>query len=109
MGRLNTLKCLLFAASVILVMLGYHYRTQENTPTTYTDVALSKPCVIGGIFYSADKPSAMIGGTIVHEGDVLQGVRVVKIYSDRIELEKNGNKWSQKVLEKPNGYWSKKD
>jgi hypothetical protein len=61
--------------------------------------------VITGILYSADKPSAIVDRTIVHNGDSIYGVAVIKIYKDKVEFEKNGKKWEQKVQQKPEAYW----
>lgn len=53
--------------------------------------------VVTGILYSADSPSAIIDGQIVHEGDVIHGVKVAKIFKDRVSFVKNGKSWGQKV------------
>ena len=51
------------------------------------------------IVYSADKPSAFIGSKIVYVGDKVEGVTIVRIERDRIEFEKNGKRWVQKMRE----------
>ena len=61
--------------------------------------------VITGILYSKERPSTIIDGQIVHEGDTIHSVKVVKIHRDKIEFEKNGRKWKQKVQEKPEAFW----
>jgi hypothetical protein len=61
--------------------------------------------VVTGIIYSADKPSAIVDSKIVHNGDSIYDVTVVQIYKDKIEFEKNGKKWEQKVQQKPGDYW----
>lgn len=67
------------------------------------------PLVVG-IVFSEYNPSAVVGDLIVHEGDTIQGdtfipVKVVKIYKDRIEFEKNGKNWTQQVGDSPNPAW----
>jgi hypothetical protein len=57
------------------------------------------PGVIAGIVYSDQKPSAIIDGQIVHEKDTVRDITVAKIYREKIEFEKNGKKWAQKVQE----------
>lgn len=52
---------------------------------------------VRGIAYSYDRPSAVIGTTIVHEGDVVLGATVVKISRGSVEFEVNGETWMQKV------------
>jgi hypothetical protein len=53
--------------------------------------------VIRDIVYSEDRPSALIGSKIVHVGDVINGITIVKIDRDSVEFEKNGKRWEQKV------------
>lgn len=49
------------------------------------------------IVYSADKPSAVIDTQIVHVGDTIHGVTIIKINRDSIEFEKDGKTWVQKI------------
>jgi len=52
---------------------------------------------VRGIAYSQDKPAAVIGTTIVHEGDLVLGATVLRITRDEVEFEVNGERWVQKV------------
>jgi hypothetical protein len=61
--------------------------------------------LVTGIVYSADKPSAIIDRKIVHEGDVIYGATVVKIYRDGVKFSKKGKNWEQKVRQTPEAYW----
>lgn len=61
--------------------------------------------VVTGIVYSEEKASAVIDGKIVHHGDTIHSVRVIKIHTDKVEFEKNGERWNQKVREKLKVYW----
>lgn len=61
--------------------------------------------MVTGIIYSADRPAAAIDRKIVHEGDAIGGVKVVKIYRDRVVFGKKGKGWDQKVGEKPGSSW----
>jgi uncharacterized membrane protein len=60
-------------------------------------VVSPKKVAIKGILYSEDNPSALIGETIVAEGDIIDGVKVVKINRDTVEFEKDGEKWTQRA------------
>ncbi len=53
--------------------------------------------IVKGILYTEDSRSAVIGNHIVHEGEEILGVTVVKINKDSVELEMNGKRWTQKV------------
>lgn len=61
--------------------------------------------MVTGIIYSSDRPSAAIDRRIVHQGDTIQGVKVVKIFGDKVVFEKKGRGWDQKVGEKPGSSW----
>lgn len=104
----NTLSCMLFATAVILAMMGYHLWTgTEQTPAAKPVTV--KLGLVTGIFYTEDNPSAVVGGKIVHEGDAMKNVKVVKIHTSKVEFEKNGTKWSQRVQGKPSPKWWSKD
>ncbi len=77
-------------------------RSKENaiTPKPKATHGLVK-----GIVYSSEKSSAVVDHKIVHERDTIHGVAVVKIYKDKVEFEKNGKKWEQKVQQTPEAYW----
>ncbi len=102
--KTNTPIWLLAAAIVIATMVGYTYWTGEKSepPTT-------RHGVVTGIMYAEEKPSAVVGDKIVYEGDIVDGVKVVKIYRDKVEFEKKGKRWTQGVQEKPNRAWPKAD
>jgi len=52
---------------------------------------------VRGIALSHDRPSAVIGTTIVHEGDTVLGATVARISRAGVEFEVNGEAWTQKV------------
>jgi hypothetical protein len=54
---------------------------------------------VNGILYSGDNPSAIIGGRIVHVGDIVLDATVVGITRDRVLFEKPGQKWGRRVQE----------
>lgn len=53
--------------------------------------------IVKGILYSQDNPSAIIANQIVHEGEKISGVTIVKINKDSVDFEMNGKSWTQKV------------
>ena len=63
---------------------------------------------VTAISYTSTKPSAIVDVQIVHEGDILHGVKVIKIHKDKVEFEINGQKWAQQVKDTPNPYWAAK-
>lgn len=61
--------------------------------------------VVTGILYSAERAAAVVDRKIVHQGDTINGVKVVKIFRDKVEFERKGKKWTQTVQQKPASYW----
>ena len=61
--------------------------------------------VVSGILYSDDNPSALIGRELVHEGDSIDSVEVVRIGRSVVEFEKDGHRWSQAVGEEASRRW----
>lgn len=60
--------------------------------------------VITGIVFS-DNPVAMIGGRIVHQGDIIGGAAVIKIEKDKVHLAKDGKQWTVGIGETPTPDW----
>jgi tetratricopeptide (TPR) repeat protein/uncharacterized RDD family membrane protein YckC len=83
-------------------IIGLNRSIAYNLPTTPTP----QPGQVSGILWSEDNPSAIIGTIIVHEGDTISGVKVVKIRKGAVEFEKNGKNWMQGVGETPASYWT---
>ncbi|HUT29999.1 MAG TPA: hypothetical protein VMX13_09415 [Sedimentisphaerales bacterium] len=46
--------------------------------------------MVTGIIYQEQNPCAIVRGRVAHEGDMIDGYKVVKIHKDRVEFEKNG-------------------
>jgi hypothetical protein len=61
--------------------------------------------LVTGIVYSEDEPTAVVDRKIVHEGDVIYGITVVKIYQDSVKFSKKSKSWEQKVQQAPESYW----
>ncbi|GAI39939.1 unnamed protein product, partial [marine sediment metagenome] len=53
--------------------------------------------IVKGIVYNEDNSSAVIGVQIVHEGDKVSGVTIIKINEKSVDFEMNGKRWTQKV------------
>jgi hypothetical protein len=72
-----------------------------NMDQNHADKAVSLEYVITSILYSRDNPSVVMSdGTIVREEDVIGGAKIVKIHKDKVELEKDGKNWTQKIGER---------
>jgi len=87
----------------------------DNTFRTNQDVASPPPTavpepmgIVTGIVYSSDKPSATVrtnwGVRVVYEGDIINGVTIIKIERGSVHFEANGKEWSQRTGETPPPY-----
>ena len=56
-------------------------------------VALS----VKGIVYSDDKPSAIVNGQIVYQGEEVDGAKIVKINRKTVEFMAENTSWTQEV------------
>ncbi len=73
---------------------------QEKTPISNLITRLSSPRVtLNGIVSGIGKPAAIIENKIVEEGSSVNGLKVVKIYSDKVEMvdEATGKPFTLKV------------
>ncbi len=66
---------------------------------------LPKAGVITGITYNENKSFAIIGTNIVSEGEDIDGIKIVKIYPDKVEFEKDGKRWTQDMNESSGPQW----
>ncbi|MFZ0033604.1 MAG: hypothetical protein WAK60_01275 [Sedimentisphaerales bacterium] len=80
------------------------WQAPELYPTTLRDPMQFGPAkgdtgglIVKGIVYSEDNPSAVIGNRIVHQGDKVSDVAIIKINEDSVEFEANNKKWTQPV------------
>jgi len=102
MRKISGTKWFLVVVVVLAALIGCYVWTVKKETSV-------RGSVVTGITYAEEEPSAVVGYDIVHEGDTIRGVKVVKIYRDKVEFEKDGERWTQGVQEKPNRAWSKVD
>ncbi len=90
----------LFAVSAMI-----HFFTHDNTP----EVASVKPVfgMVTGVIYSPPNSTAVVGDTVVHEGDAIGDVAIAGIRNNAVEFSKAGTSWRQEILEKPHKAWKK--
>ena len=85
------------------------WKWQWQRPALKENIVTTKPKlthgVVGGILYEKDNPSAIIDGKILKEGETIHGVKVIKIYEDKAEFEKNSQRWMQKAGETADTFW----
>jgi CheY-like chemotaxis protein len=119
MEQRRALICLLLLMYLIVANTGYNIRMAEKGVPVWkyfaADVihdlwaarqttATAMGTVVG-ILCSREIPCALINRELVYEGDVTEGVKVVRINKGEVEFEKNGKRWTQKTLASPNIIW----
>ena len=57
--------------------------------------------VIKAILHTDNNPTALVGDSLVHQGQVISGAKVIKIHRDKVEFEKDGFSWTQNIMEEP--------
>ena len=61
--------------------------------------------VVGGIVYTKDNPSAIIDSKLLKEGQMIHGVKIIKIHKAVVEFEKDSQRWTQKTGETADLFW----
>ena len=117
----RALICLLLLAYMIVANIGYNlWAKGGKTPIrkiftaniiynlwTTKKTNATKVGTVVGILHNAENPCALINRELVHEGDVIKDIKVVRIEKHEVEFEKNGQRWTQEILAKPNAAWEK--
>ena len=90
---------LLVFALVIVASIAYYFwpTVKGLRGATKVSALFHKDVSLTGIFYSEDDPIAIVDGEIVHEEDVIDDVKVLKIHKDEVEFERSGRRWSQNM------------
>lgn len=98
-GNFSSRVFLLSLAVVIVVGIAYRFwpNVESLWQTAKAAVAPNEDAPLTGILYTQDKPLALVGGKIVGEGDVVGGVKVLKIHNDNVEFERSGKRWVQRM------------
>ncbi|MHC4640275.1 MAG: hypothetical protein ACYS32_01430 [Planctomycetota bacterium] len=52
---------------------------------------------VTAIVYDEESASAVVSGSVVHEGDIVEGCKVVKIHADKVEFERKGKNFTKQV------------
>jgi len=55
------------------------------------------PMAVKGIVFSKNNPSAIIDSRVVREGEIIDGITIVKINKDSVEFQMGDKHWTQQV------------
>ena len=89
---------IMLTAASLITCTGY-----ENPPK----IVIHKPKagMVTGVIYNPPNSCAVVGDTIVREGDSIGDIAVVAILSDAVKFSKFGRTWQQEILERPHRVW----
>ena len=77
------------------------YPESLRDPMQYGSITAAQSDIEGlavrGIVFSEDKPSAVINGEIVQQGDIVSGATIIKINRNNVEFEFEGKRWTRQV------------
>ena len=77
------------------------YPENLRDPMQYGSITAARSDIEGlavrGIVFSEDKPSAVINGKIVRQGDIISGATIIKINRNNVEFEIEGKRWTRQV------------
>ena len=107
LNRVDELKKLLASRSKIEKQLRKSIPA-KNEPET----AAPKKTVRGlvtAILYTLQGSSVVIDDVILHEGNQIHGVKIVKIKQDTVEFAKASHRWTQKINQSPPNIWTQKE
>jgi len=94
-------------------MLGYKVATQaskdgkDKKEETYVRPE-PRFGVVTAILYCEEEPMILMEDQILHQGDVMHDVKILKISADKVEFEKNADRWEQQVQEVAKPEWWKR-
>ena len=90
-------KLWLFLTIIACLGVFFYYLWTADFISPALDMLHSDEVVVTAIVHGDDKATAVISGSVVHEGDVVNGYTVVKIQKEKVELEKNGRRLTKQV------------
>jgi len=107
----GTIKWMVLAAIAVCGMLGYKAATHASKDGK-KEVVVERPeprfGVVTAILYCEEDPTVLIEDQILHEGDVIHEVKISDISVDKVQFDKQGQLWEQKVQEPAKPEWWKR-
>ncbi len=85
-------------AIAILCIAAYYLWTADLITSTL-DLLPTGKLEVTAIVHGEENPSAIVSESVVSEGDVINGYKVIKIHEDKVEFEKNGKTYTKKLYE----------
>ncbi|MHC4691577.1 MAG: hypothetical protein ACYS67_02465 [Planctomycetota bacterium] len=97
-SRRNTKLWFFLFAVVVLGAVGYYlWRADLLSPAL--DMLPTGKVAVSAIVYGEEGASAIVNGSVVHEGDTIEGYKVIKIHREEVEFERKGKRFKRKIYE----------
>ncbi len=121
-AKRRPLMCLLILANLIVFNAAYGlYAAEEGTPIWKVVLRDNVVCtvwqmcpvsglnnskgVVTGILCNDNNPTVLIDNELVHEGEFIHGVEVVRVEPRQVHFRKNDVEWTQQVGGNPHRMW----
>ncbi|MHC4087421.1 MAG: hypothetical protein ACYSWZ_14990 [Planctomycetota bacterium] len=87
-------------AIVVLGGGGYYLYTADLISPALDILPIGRAKVtVTAILYDEVNASAIVDGSVVREGETIEGYKVIKIHKDEVEFEKKGKRFTKKIYE----------
>lgn len=87
---------ILLAVNIVVWIVVYNIWAGETQIPIWNFLTTNRGMVTG-IMYNPENPCAIVHGEVVHEGDTVEGCRVVKICRDEVRFERDGEIFTKRV------------
>ncbi len=87
---------LLLVVNVVVWVVVYNIWAGEGRIPVWEFLTANRGMVTG-IMYNQENPCAIVCGEVVHEGDIVEGCRVVEIRREEVEFEKDGEIFTKRL------------
>lgn len=93
----RSMKFWLFLMAIVILGPVTYYLWKADLISPALDILPTGKVVVTAIVYGEENASAIVSDKVVHEGDIIDNCKVVKIYRDKVEFEKDGKRFTKHV------------
>ena len=95
----RNIKFWVFLMAVVVLCVGGYFVWSTDLMSSALDFlpTSTSKIIVTAIVYGEENASAVVSGTVVHEGDTVEGCKVVKIHENEVEFERKGKSFTKQV------------
>lgn len=93
----RNMKFWVFLMAIVILGPVAYYLWKADLISPALDILPTGKVVVTAIVYGEENASAIVSDKVVHEGDIIDNCKVVKIYRDKVEFEKDGKRFTKHV------------